>query len=102
MRIAFTGGLALKNPGPTGAANVIKKNGFNDTLIMLATEVSTKSSNFDGELRALSIAAEYGVRNISPNNNKVYFFIDCQAVIYTVMNQRKINNTNKNDVHEIW
>ena len=90
--IVFTDESAQSNPGPTGSGAIIKKQGQNSTLIKIATAVKYMGSSYEGELEAIKIAAEYARGNISPSNDSLHIFPDCQSAISAVTSeQRKLS-----------
>ena len=91
--IVFTDGSAQSNPGPTGSGVIIKKQGQNSTLTKIAKAVKYMGSSYEGKLEAIKIATEY-VRDISPSNDSLHIFSDCQSAISTVTSQNRENYHN--------
>ena len=92
--IVFTDGSTQSNPGPTGSGVVIKKQGLNSTPIKIAKAVKYMGSNYEGELEAIKIATEYARDNISPSNDSLHIFSDCQSAISAVTSQNRENYHN--------
>ena len=49
--------------------------------------------SYEGKLEAIKIATEY-VRDISPSNDSLHIFSDCQSAISTVTSQNRENYHN--------
>ena len=78
--IVFTDGSAQSNPGPKGSGVIIKKQGRNSTPIKIAKAVvNYMGSSYKGELEAIKIATEYARDNISPSNDSLHIFSNCQS-----------------------
>ena len=92
--IVFTDGSAQSNPGPTGSGVIIKKQGRNSTPIKIAKAVKYMGSSYEGELEAIKIATEYARDNISPSNDSLHIFSDCQSAISAVTSQNRENYHN--------
>ena len=92
--IVFTDGSAQSNPGPTGSGVIIKKQGQNSTPIKIAKAVKYMGSSYEGELEAIKIATEYARDNISPSNDSLHIFSDCQSAISAVTSQNRENYHN--------
>ena len=76
--IVFMDGSAQSNPGPTGSGVIIKKHGRNSTPIKIAKTVKYMGSSYEGKFEAIKIATEYKRDNISPSNDCLHIFSDCQ------------------------
>ena len=87
--IFFTDRSAQSNPGPTGSGVIIKKQGQNSTPIKIAKAVKYMGSSYEGELEAVQIATEYARDNISPSNDSLHIFSDCQSAISAVTSQNR-------------
>ena len=93
--IVFTDGSAQSNPGPKGSGVIIKKQGRNSTPIKIAKAVvNYMGSSYKGELEAIKIATEYARDNISPSNDSLHIFSDCQSAISAVTSQNRENYHN--------
>ena len=92
--IIFTDGSAQSNSGPTGSGVIIKKQGRNSTPIKIAKAVKYMGSSYEGELEAIKIATEYARDNISPSNDSLHIFSDCQSAISAVTSQNRENYHN--------
>ena len=92
--IVFTDGSAQSNPSPTGSGVIIKKQGQNSTPIKIAKAVKYMGSSYEGELEAIKIATEYARDNISPSNDSLQIFSNCQSAISAVTSQNKENYHN--------
>ena len=86
--IVFTDGSAQSNPGLTGSGVIIKKH-RNSTPIKIAKAVKYMGSSYEGELEAVQIATEYARGNISPSNDSLHIFSDCQSAISAVTSQNR-------------
>ena len=51
-------------------------------------------SSYEGELEAIKIETEYARDNISPSNNGLHIFSDCQSAILTAISQNRENYHN--------
>ena len=51
-------------------------------------------SSHEGELEAMKIATEYARYNLSPSNDSLHIFSDCQSAILAVTSQNKENHYN--------
>ena len=67
---------------------IVKKKGWNSTLIKIAKAVKLMGSSYEGELEAIKVATEYA-RDISSSNDKLHIFSDCQWAILAVPSQNK-------------
>ena len=72
------------NPGPTGSGVIIKKQGHNSTPIKIVKAVIYMGSSYEGELGAIKIATEYPRDSLSPSNDSLHIFSDCQSAILAV------------------
>ena len=91
--IFFTDGSAQSNPGLTGSGVIIKKY-RNSTPIKIAKAVKYMGSSFEGESKAIKIAAEYARDNISPSNDSLHIFSNCLSAILAVVSQNRENYHN--------
>ena len=51
-------------------------------------------SSYEGELEAIKIATEYARDNISPSNDSLHIFSDCQSAVSAVTSQNRENYHN--------
>ena len=51
-------------------------------------------SSYEGELEAIKIAIEYTRDNISPSNDSLHIFSDCQSAILAIISQNRENYHN--------
>ena len=72
------------NPGPAGSGVIIKKQGHNSTPIKIVKAVIYMGSSYEGELEAIKIATEYPRDSLSPSNDSLHIFSDCQSAILAV------------------
>ena len=86
--IVFTDGSAQSNPGSTGSGVIIKKQG-RIKIIKIAKAVKYMGSSYEGELEAIKIATEYARDNISPSNDSLHIFSNCQSAISAVTSQNR-------------
>ena len=91
--IFFTDGSAQSNPGLTGSGVIIKKY-RNSTPIKIAKAAKYMGSSFEGESKAIKIAAEYARDNISPSNDSLHIFSNCLSAILAVVSQNRENYHN--------
>ena len=94
--IVFTHGSAQSNCGATGSGVIIKKQSRNSIPIKIAKAVKCMGSSYEGELEAIKIAKEYARDNLSPSNDSLHIFSDCQAAILGVTSQSRENYHNSN------
>ena len=92
--IVFTDGSAQSNSGPTGSGVIIKKQARNSTPIKTTKAVKYMESSYEGELEAIKIATEYARDNISPSDDSLHIFSDCQSAISAVTSQNRDNYHN--------
>ena len=90
----FTDGSAQLNPGPTGSGVIFKKQGWNSTPIKIAKAVKCMGSSYKVELEAIKIAPNYAWNNLTPSNDSLHIFSDCQSVILAVTSQIRENYSN--------
>ena len=69
--LIFTDGFAQINPGPTGSAAVVKKQGLKSAPIKKVKAISSRDTSFEGELEAIYMGTEYAkdTPSSAPNNN---------------------------------
>ena len=80
--VAFTDGLALKNPGPCGAGTAIFWKGTCGQPTLYKKSVSAWSSSYNGELQAIDLALQQILRKTPPlKGNKVHIITDCQSAV---------------------
>ncbi len=91
--VAFTDGSALTNPGPCGAAAIIYTNGMNSQPIIRTESISSFSTSYHGELRALKLALAY-VCTFSLNHwiSEVRLFSDCQSALTSISSGKTCQN----------
>ena len=89
--IVFTDGSAQSIPGPRRSGVIIKKQGRNSTPIKVAKAVKYMGSSYEGELEATKTATKYARDNISPSNDSLHIFSDCQSAISAVTSQNREN-----------
>ena len=82
--LLFTDGSALSNPGPTGSAVNVMKNGPNSAPTIIGEPISSCSDNFHGEINAVDIASHHALTTITPYHTSLRFFIDCHTAISAI------------------
>ena len=60
----------------------------------MAEAVKCMESSYEGELEAIKIAIEYARDSLSPSNDSLHIFSDCQSAILAVTAQNKGNYHN--------
>ena len=63
---------------------IIKKQGRKSTPIKIAETVEWMGSSYQGELEAIQIATEYTKDNLSPSNDSLDIFSNCQSAILAI------------------
>ena len=82
----FLDDSCIGNPGPTGAAGVILKNGLNKPGIELAKAVSDNSTNYNGEVETPFLGLKYITSLPTPwSFNNVHIFSDNTAAINAII-----------------
>ena len=85
--VIFTDGLALGNPGPTGAGAAVYLNGYQSSPILLKKGVSPLSNNYTGELVGIQIALDFMIGlEEQIKDTQIHFFTDCQPAIKAAFN----------------
>ena len=82
--IGFTDGSAQSKPGLNRSGRIIKKQGRKSTPIKIAETVEWMGSSYQGELEAIQIATEYAKDNLSPSNDSLDIFSNCQSAILAI------------------
>ena len=75
---------------------MIKKQSRNSTPIKIAKAIKCVGSSYERELEAIKIATEYARDNISPSNDGLHIFSDCQSAILAVISQIRENYCKSN------
>ena len=84
--IVFTDGSTHPNLGLSESGVIIKKQVWNCTPIKIAKAMKCMGSSYEGEIEA--IATEYAWDNVSPSNDSLHIFTDCQqSAILAMMSQ---------------
>ena len=87
--LIFTDGSAQGNPGPTGSATVIKKQGLKSVPIKRVKAISSGGTSSEGELDTIYVGTEYARENLSSSNSNLYIYIDSQAAIKATIGQSR-------------
>ena len=111
---AFTDGLALGNPGPTGAGAVIYYNGLEEEPICISKPVCSNGNNYIGELIGIQTALQHLVEQQNLKHS-IHIFVDCQPAIISafgteipkhnvdvILNIRQISSTLQNNGHSLF
>ena len=59
--LVFSDGLALGNPGPTGAWTVVYLDGYKSVPVLLKTSVRPMSNNYTGELVGIQMTLDFSI-----------------------------------------
>ena len=88
--LLFTDGLALGNPGPTGAGAVVYLDGYQLVPALLKKSVSPMSNNYIGELVGIQIALEFlsEIYHSDLVDRCIHLFTDCQPTIITAFDKQ--------------
>ncbi len=99
--VAFTDGSTLTNPGAGGAAAIIYTNGMNSQPIIRTEAISSFSTNYHGELRAIKLALAYACTYILNHQiSEVRLFSDCQSAL-TSVSSGKMGQNHTSTISEI-
>ena len=88
--LVFTDGLALGNPGTTGAWAVVYLNGYKSVPVLLKKSVRPMSNNYTGELVGIQIALEFlsEIYHSDLVDKCINLCADCQPAIITVFDKK--------------